>query len=288
MNMTKTTNLLDEQEERDHFRRVAKSVQRSTPPKTNVQFPSDGKTLQGWLFRPKGAGVKSPFPAVIWNHGSEDGPQPSEALTKTFGDNGFVTFYPVRRFHKPSIDGPFINDLIVNDQTWIGLNELENRDVFNALKWLKKQPFVDPERIVVSGCSFGGVQTLLSAEKGGGFRVAIAFSPGAISWHDGTGPIPLRLGLAAAHRKLPMFILQAKNDYSLGPTNFLGPMLEASKLLHKVKQYPIFGTREPCMSDEDWHQVGHAGFALRGGDIWGHDVFAFIKEAFRDGGDMHK
>jgi hypothetical protein len=80
-----------------------------------------------------------------------------------------------------------------------------------------------------------------------------------------------------------MFILQAKNDYSLGPTNFLGPLLEASKLRHKVKQYPEFGTRGK-MTDDEWNQMGHAGFALKGGDIWGHDVFAFIKEAFGPAG----
>jgi dienelactone hydrolase len=254
-----------------------------------VQFESDGKTLQGWLYKPEGPGLNGPFPAVIWNHGSEAEAHPSDALAKTYGDNGFVTFYPVRRFHKPSTHGDTIMDFIDkakdHAQKWIELNELENRDVFNALEWLKKQPFVDPQRIIVSGCSFGGVQTLLAAEKGGGFSAALAFGPGAISWHDGTGPIPDRLKQAVKHRKLPMFILQAKNDFSLGPTNVLGPLLDDSKLLHKVKQYPIFGTREPGMSDDDWHHVGHGGFAMRGGDIWGRDVFAFIEEAFGPAGD---
>ena len=33
-----------------------------------VQFPSSGLTLHGWIYKPTGAG---PFPAVVWNHGSE-------------------------------------------------------------------------------------------------------------------------------------------------------------------------------------------------------------------------
>jgi hypothetical protein len=33
-----------------------------------VSFPSNGLTLHGWIYRPQGPG---PFPAVLWNHGSE-------------------------------------------------------------------------------------------------------------------------------------------------------------------------------------------------------------------------
>ena len=36
-----------------------------------VQFPSNGLTLHGWIYKPQGTG---PFPAVIWNHGSEQEP----------------------------------------------------------------------------------------------------------------------------------------------------------------------------------------------------------------------
>ena len=130
----------------------------------------------------------------------------------------------------------------------------------------------------MSGCSFGGVQTLLAAEKGGGFKVAIAFAPGAMSWGGGNTKINARLERAVKNRKIPLFILQAINDWSLGPTNVLGPLLDLVPLLHKVKQYPDFGTRTPEMTEEQWHQWGHGKFAMRGGDVWGADVFAFIQE----------
>jgi carboxymethylenebutenolidase len=41
---------------------------------------------------------------------------------------------------------------------------------------------VDTNRIVVSGYSFGGIQTLLAAEKGLGAQAFIAFAAGAKSW----------------------------------------------------------------------------------------------------------
>src|SRR4249919_2886255 len=37
----------------------------------NVEYPSGKLTLPGVLYRPAG---KGPFPAVIWNHGSEKTP----------------------------------------------------------------------------------------------------------------------------------------------------------------------------------------------------------------------
>src|SRR5437879_10139785 len=36
-----------------------------------VSFPSHGLTLRGWIYKPEGNG---PFPAIIWNHGSEKNP----------------------------------------------------------------------------------------------------------------------------------------------------------------------------------------------------------------------
>ena len=36
-----------------------------------VSFPSGDLTLRGFLYRPTGPG---PFPAIVWNHGSEPKP----------------------------------------------------------------------------------------------------------------------------------------------------------------------------------------------------------------------
>jgi carboxymethylenebutenolidase len=249
----------------------------------NVGFQSDGRSLKGWVYQPEDKNLKGRSPAVIWNHGSNADVWPPLALVETYLRHGFVIFIPVRRYHRPSTDGATIMELIYRasdrPQTWIDLNEEENRDVLHALEWLKKQPYVDPERIVVSGVSFGGVQTLLAAERGAGFKAAIAFSPAAMSWGDGKGKINARMEAAVRKRRIPLFLIQAKNDFSLGPTDVLGPLLDAVKLQHRVKQYSEYGTRTPGMTDEQWHGLGHGAFAVQGGDIWGPDVFAFIAEA---------
>jgi len=40
-------------------------------------------------------------------------------------------------------------------------------DQLAALEWLRKQPFVDQRRIAVAGNSFGGIETILRAEREG-------------------------------------------------------------------------------------------------------------------------
>src|SRR5947207_7803664 len=149
---------------------VAGSAWASDPP-PNVQFESEGRSLRGWLFKPEGKNLSGPFPAVIWNHGSDPTVHPPLALAKTYNDAGFVVFYPVRRYHHPSTAGKTIDDLVSaaadNKQARLDYNEEENRDDFNALAWLNKQPYLDPDRIIVSGVSYGRVHTLLAAQKGG-------------------------------------------------------------------------------------------------------------------------
>src|ERR1051326_7728989 len=70
--------------------------------KQRVSFTSHGLTLAGFLFKPDGPG---PFPAVVWNHGSEKnpggGPQ-FDAVAGIFVPHGYVVFAPIRRGHEMS------------------------------------------------------------------------------------------------------------------------------------------------------------------------------------------
>jgi hypothetical protein len=62
-------------------------------------------------------------------------------------------------------------------------------DVVAALNYLKSQPFVDPARIAISGCSYGGIQTLLTGEHDLGVMALVPFAPGAMSSKQ-NGPLP--------------------------------------------------------------------------------------------------
>src|SRR5437588_9428776 len=56
-----------------------------------IEYPSGRLKLPGFLYRPPGNG---PFPAVMWNHGSEKMPGPQVELARFYTQHGFVFFLP--------------------------------------------------------------------------------------------------------------------------------------------------------------------------------------------------
>ena len=239
-----------------------------------VTFPSNGLTLHGWIYRPQGSG---PFPALVWNHGSEKNPGPHPPLGKFYTEHGYVLFLPVRHGHDGS-PGQYIQDAFKEfkahtsnkqlvQRKAVELQDEYNRDVVAAITWLKTQSYVDPRRVAVTGLSFGGIQTLLTAEKNLGLRAAIPFAPGAMSW--GNKQLEQREIRAVRNAKMPLFLLQATNDYSTGPSETLGPIIREKGGANRAKLYPAFG---------DSHPEGHVGFACKptGIEIWGNDVLVFL------------
>lgn len=244
-----------------------------------VGFPSRGLTLRGWIYRPAGPG---PFPAVIWNHGSEREPTAHPALGLFYTRHGYVLFLPVRHGHAPS-PGDYIGDLLDRFKATTGdprrveaelvrLQEVYNLDVEAAVAWLRTQPYVAADRIAMSGVSYGGIQTLLAAEKGLGVRAFVPFAPAAMSWANRA--LQLRLEQAARRATAPIFLIQAQNDFSLGPSQALGPIITAKGGANRARVYPAFGTT---------HAEGHGAFATSeaGTGIWGPGVLGFLEETLQ-------
>lgn len=251
------------------------------PPEAKlVSFPAGTATLQGWLYQPEG---KGPFPAVLYNHGSDKVPGWFPTLGKFWTARGYVFFVPHRRGHGRS-PGDHIVDLqqqfrerekdpALAQKHDVELHERANADVVAAAAWLRQQPPVNPSALIMSGISYGGIQTVLAAEKELGVKAFVAFSPAAMSWR-GNPLLRERLLLALKHAKAPVFLLQADNDYNLGPMELLGAELKRQGGLNRAKLYPAFG-------DKDNPQDGHGGFAVRGSEVWGADVLAFVEAALK-------
>jgi carboxymethylenebutenolidase len=243
----------------------------------SVQFPSNGLALRGWVYKPAGDG---PFPAIVWNHGAEKTPSARPELGLFCTQHGFAFFVPVRHGHSPSPGdyfGDAIQDYIASgadrasiQKKVVELAEESNEDVVAALNWLKKQRYVNPDAIAVAGVSLGGLQALLAAEKGLDLRACIAFSPAAMSW--GNRGIRERTTETVQRSKVPVFLLQAENDYTLGPSAVLGPIIREKGGANQAKVYPAFGTT---------HAEGEMGFACweEGIKIWGSDFLDFLKRA---------
>ncbi|MGC2003030.1 MAG: prolyl oligopeptidase family serine peptidase, partial [Candidatus Acidiferrales bacterium] len=169
-------------------------------------FPSDGRQLHGFLWKPAGAGA-GPFPAIVWNHGSEKLPGSQPTLAAFYTAHSYVFFVPHRRGQGRSpFPRDYIQDLVAQAppgeraRRMVELQEAEVDDVIAALIYLKSQPFVDPSRIAISGCSYGGIQTLLSGERDLGVKALVPFAPGAMSWEQN---VPLQDRLIRAVRRVP-------------------------------------------------------------------------------------
>ena len=80
----------------------------------------------------------------------------------------------------------------------VALNEVHLQDQLAALAYLRSLPYVDQNRLVVMGASFGGIQTMLAVERRSGYRVAVDCSGAAQTWR---GSPDLRARLTAAASK---------------------------------------------------------------------------------------
>jgi dienelactone hydrolase len=252
---------------------LAQAPAPSTPQPHEVTFSSGGLTLHGFLWKPEGQG---PFPAVLWNHGSEKLPGWRPALGQFYVQQGYVLFIPHRRGQGRS-PGDYIEDLVAQAphsrraERMVELQESAVEDVVAALAWLKSQPFVDSSRLAMSGCSYGGIQTLLAGERPLGLRALVPFAPGAISW-ERNAPLQERLKLAVARAKAPVLLIQAENDFSLAPSRELAKEAQKNHTGFQSKVYPKFGKS---------HEEGHGGFCSTATDVWGKDVLEFLKTTMK-------
>jgi dienelactone hydrolase len=243
-----------------------------------IYYQSKGLSLLGFISRPQG---KGPFPAAIYNHGSgcrENGKLAD--LARFYVQHGWLYFAPVRHGHGGN-PGRCIGEMMEEtrgmsrdyagvDARTIKVHELYNDDVVAAVEWLKQKPYVDPNRIIMTGISFGGIQTLLTTEKGLGIRAFIPCAPGAMSWR-GSPALRERLAEAARQAKAPIFLIQAANDYNLGPSERLGPILDRKGPPDRYKVHPPWGQTT---------KAGH-GFCGTGAGVYGDDLLAFLNDVLK-------
>jgi dienelactone hydrolase len=238
-----------------------------------VTYANSGLVLRGFLARPAGDG---PFPAIVFNHGSEKLPGAREGQVEFYTRHGFVLFVPHRRGHGRS-EGPYVMDVVnaapAEKRGTVLAQQLVEQvdDVAAAVHFVKRQPFVDPARVAVVGCSFGGIEALLAAERDLGIRAAVDFAGAAMAWgHDESGPLRDRMIAAARQARVPVFLLQAENDFDTRPTKVLTEEMERAGRSHRSKIFPPHGASP---------KEGHAFCAGGVAPPWGPDVLEFLERA---------
>ena len=89
-------------------------------------------------------------------------------------------------------------------------------------------------------------------------------------WAD-SPEIRERLQTAVRNAEVPIYFIQAENDYNLGPSRTLAAEMDRVGKPHRMKIYPPYG-----VTTQDGHSMG-----LRGGAVWESDVFAFLDEIMK-------
>ena len=130
-----------------------------------VSYPStDGLTIEAYVHSPPDAAPGERFPGVVWIHGG-----PTSQFDDQFRRHQQVHFFAQRGYVvlMPNIRGSSGYGLAfedLNNGCW-GHCDLE--DVLAGVDYLKGRSDVDPDRIGVTGTSYGGIMTM----------AAVAFAP---------------------------------------------------------------------------------------------------------------
>lgn len=175
--------------------------------------------LQTTVFRPDGPG---PFPLIIINHGKDAGAPSQQArdrfiyMATAFVKRGYAVMVPMRRGFAGST-GRYVE--YGCNMTANGLGQAS--DVRDSLDFARKLPWVDSDRIVVAGQSYGGLATLaMGTQHIPGVRGLINFAGGL---RDNTNRCDWKSELVRAMRTygggspLPSLWMYGENDSLFSP-----------------------------------------------------------------------
>lgn len=132
---------------------------------------ANGAEIQMWVNYPPGFDKTKKYPFFMLIHGG-----PHNAITngmafrwnaQVFGSWGYVTAWP--NFHGSSGFGQAFTDSI--NPNWA---DKPYEDVIKAAEWFAQQPWIDAERMVAGGGSYGGYLTSLILGREHPFRALVA------------------------------------------------------------------------------------------------------------------
>jgi dienelactone hydrolase len=185
---------------------------------------------------------------------------------------GIASFLPHRRGYGNS-DGPGWREEVTGtpgaseyDAQLTRRLDAESDDVLAALDVVAALLEVDASHVGVMGSSFGGTTTLLAAARTNRFTCAVDFAGAAMNW-DRTPALRAMMTEAARRLVVPVFFLQARNDYSVRPTLELAAELANTGQIVQSRVYPEFGVN---------HYEGHL-LESRGPTVWAPDVRHFLE-----------
>jgi dienelactone hydrolase len=205
---------------------------------TVVQLPVTVKNFYGrevsgdvivTQFKPAGAG---PFPLVIINHGrsATDRSQPPRfrytQQVRFFTERGYAVFVPTRLgYGATGVEPDPEESGGCSQKDYAPMAAAASTEVLAVLDYAKRQPYVNPERVLLVGQSVGGYTTTAAAARmPAGLVAAINFAGGAGGDPDKHPGVPCqgnKLESMYAEfgktSKAPMLWVYTENDLFFGP-----------------------------------------------------------------------
>lgn len=150
----------------------------------DMQYPEflsipaeDGFLMPAQILKPKDFNPTTRYPVILQVYGGPSAPTVSNSWNSwTYFDqvllhNGFL----VMRVDNRSATG--ISKDLENSVQGQLYSDSELNDLVAAVRWLKTQPYVNPERVGIWGWSGGGTYTLLAMTRSTEFKAGIAVAP---------------------------------------------------------------------------------------------------------------
>ena len=240
--------------------------------------------LRATVFRPAG-GIAERHPLVVINHGTSEANRMSVSmpvyywLSRWFVDRGFAVVLPQRRGHGAT-GGTLVEavgDCANPDHFRSGV--IAAQDVGAAVDFMRRQPFVDPARVLVAGVSTGGWASLALASQRPDLMTAVVNIAGGRGGHafgrkNSVCGIDTLVGAThdfARTARAPTLWLYAEND------SYFGPAL-AAKMAAAWKQG---GGQVECDPLPAYGSDGHDIVDDRAGwGIWGKTLDSFLAAHF--------
>lgn len=135
----------------------------------------DGFRLPAYVRLPVGYDSTKRYPTVVYIYGGPGLPSVADAwggtMDQTFASAGYVTFVVDPR------SATLLNERLARTMKGRASGPKQVEDLVDAVRWLKKQPYVDPARVGIWGWSGGGTFTLSALTRTKEFAAGVAVAP---------------------------------------------------------------------------------------------------------------
>ncbi len=149
------------------------------PAKEFFTMQSDGVTLNGYILKPANFSASQKYPVIMWQY---SGPESQEVKNSWHMDWDY--YASQQGFVVVCVDGRGTGGrgTAFRNIVYKNLGHYETIDQINAANYVAKLPYVDANRIGMSGWSYGGYETLMAiTDSNSPFAAAVAIAP-VTSW----------------------------------------------------------------------------------------------------------